>query len=216
MAAARTSFFDWLRTTGHGAYPSLARHAEANDWPVVESLPQAWALIDAAATPDATGKAQLRNEAALAFVSYQSERTPDARLLGLTAFGIGVFLFMAATLGILALAMFDSAWVRDPQMPLLARLSDVAAARGLITFVFTVGVIALALIIVTANVTSGDGDSRNFERSKEILTSLIAIMGTIMGFYFGKADDPPAQPTPTQIEAGAAANANGPPTPAGP
>ena len=194
MSRADDCFFCWLSGLGKAGYPSLSTHAQAAKWPKVQSLVQAWNLIDHA--PDVTkhDKLELKQEAALAFVDFERNRLTTQSSMGLNAFGLGVFLFMAVTLGILALAIFEPFLLGlanqngENGEPLLTRLAKVEVARGLITFVFVVGVIALALIIVTANVTANDGEGQRFERSKEILTSLIAIVGTILGYYFGKGN----------------------------
>ncbi len=199
MAKAK-DFFEWLKQDGAVGYAQLLQHAQVSKWPKTDSLIQAWSLIDQSTSLKAAEKTDLKRDASLAFVEYERSKSGKWTLLGLNGFGFGVFFFVAAIVAILAMAMFEAPWfgvenyTDQTIRPLLTRLADVEAARGLITFVFTVGVIALALIIVTANVTANDGDAVRFERSKEILTSLIAIMGTILGFYFGKADSAPATP----------------------
>lgn len=64
------------------------------------------------------------------------------------------------------------------------QLADMEVARGLITFVIAVGTVAIAVMMaVTAMVT------RDFEKrigvGKEILTLLVGVLGTIVGFYYG-------------------------------
>ncbi|MEM7489153.1 MAG: hypothetical protein AAF390_08510 [Pseudomonadota bacterium] len=194
MSKSTECFFCWLSSDGRTGYADLSAYAQAAKWPKVRSLVQAWTLIDKDAESTQKRKLELKRDAALAFVDFERGRLGTASFLGLNglnAFGVGVFMFMAAILAILALAIFDpfvygfgdSDYV---DIPLLVRLANVDTARGLITFVLVLGVIALALIIVTANVTANDGEAERFERSKEILASLIAIVGTILGFYFGK------------------------------
>lgn len=73
----------------------------------------------------------------------------------------------------------------------LGELANLDAARGLITFVITVGTVAIAIMLsLTAIVT------RDFERrivvGKEILTILVAVLGTIVGFYYGASNKPAA------------------------
>ncbi len=72
----------------------------------------------------------------------------------------------------------------------LGSLQNLEVARGLITFlvVFTTVMIAIILVlyITTSNLTGQDVKDR-FGFGKEILTALIGILGTILGFYFGQS-----------------------------
>ena len=55
--------------------------------------------------------------------------------------------------------------------------------------------VLLALFVITSD--SPDAKER-FAHGKEVLTILIGVFGTILGFYFGKADVP--QTTPNQVQ----------------
>jgi hypothetical protein len=72
----------------------------------------------------------------------------------------------------------------------LASLNNNETARGLITFlvVFTTVSIALILALYTlvSSVTGQDLKDR-FGYGKEVLTALIGILGTILGFYFASS-----------------------------
>lgn len=74
----------------------------------------------------------------------------------------------------------------------LAQLRDISTARGSITFLFSLGTMIIALLLVTSALFSSErgekADERRKERfnqGKEVLTILIGILGTIVGFYFG-------------------------------
>ena len=86
----------------------------------------------------------------------------------------------------------------------MASLNDRNGARGLITFLIAFTTVALAVILVLASIlSSGDDHKQRFEQGREIFTTLIGILGTIVGFYFGStqtaapAATPPAAAAPT-------------------
>jgi hypothetical protein len=73
---------------------------------------------------------------------------------------------------------------------MIESLADENIARGLITFLIACGTILISLIVcVGALLGRGDDAKESFFRAKEILTILVGILGTIVGFYFGSATD---------------------------
>ncbi len=69
----------------------------------------------------------------------------------------------------------------------LGTLAKNEVARGLITFLIamtTVG-IAVILAISTLILPEGDAGDKRFDRGKQVLSVLIGVLGTIVGFYFG-------------------------------
>ena len=60
-------------------------------------------------------------------------------------------------------------------------------ARGLITYLFAVVTIGTAVVLVVSGLTGTESDvhKERFQRGKEILSLLLGVFGTIVGFYFG-------------------------------
>jgi len=75
----------------------------------------------------------------------------------------------------------------------LMSLAEEKVARGLITFLIAITTVGIAIILAVSTVmTSGDdaaGDKR-FDRGKQVLSVMIGVLGTIVGFYFGSAQQP--------------------------
>jgi len=69
----------------------------------------------------------------------------------------------------------------------LEKLKDIEIARGLITYLVAVATVAIATIMAMAAILSGGKDlDKRFAMGKEVLTLLIGVLGTIIGFYYGK------------------------------
>jgi hypothetical protein len=87
-------------------------------------------------------------------------------------------------------------------------ISDVAFARGLITLLFSVGTIAVAVVLTFAALFQNHDDAKErFDRGKQVLGILIGILGTIVGFYFGSLSPDAERPliqsvSPTELTAG--------------
>lgn len=71
----------------------------------------------------------------------------------------------------------------------LEKFRDVSFARGVITFIFSLGVIGIAIILTVFAFVTDDRSKDAFFRAKEIFTILVGILGTIVGFYFGTTTD---------------------------
>jgi hypothetical protein len=94
----------------------------------------------------------------------------------------------------------------------LEAMGRVEYARGLITYLFAVVTIGTAVLLIVFALTRGTDPVHQdqFDRGKEILSLLLGVFGTIVGFYFGSevakgGEVPlrvatirmvPAQPTP--------------------
>jgi hypothetical protein len=91
---------------------------------------------------------------------------------------------------------------------LLERLASQDIARGVITFLIAVTAAALFIIMAVSTIvdSGGPNPAERFDRGKQILTMLVGILGTIVGFYMAPASHvtpPPSQAT-TNSSQGAA------------
>lgn len=92
----------------------------------------------------------------------------------LLSLGIGAFVFIGAQI--------------SGKTNILVAIASVEVARGLITFLIAFITIVIALILAVTPFTSKEQDYKErFALSKEVLTTLIGVLGTIVGFYFGSA-----------------------------
>jgi hypothetical protein len=83
----------------------------------------------------------------------------------------------------------------------LAHMGQVEFARGLITYLFAVVTIGTAVVLVVSALTADEtpANERRFERGKEILSLLLGVFGTIVGFYFGSEVGAKGQATETIV-----------------
>jgi PASTA domain-containing protein/putative Ig domain-containing protein len=74
---------------------------------------------------------------------------------------------------------------------LLNNLANKEVARGLITFLIAITTVGIAVILAISTIVVGGGvdDDKRFDRGKQVLTMLIGVLGTIVGFYFGSATE---------------------------
>jgi hypothetical protein len=89
----------------------------------------------------------------------------------------------AGVLGFIAFGLFY------PKSGLLQSLAEQGVARGLITFLIAITTVGIAIMLVLSTIVSeetADAEKR-FDNGKQVLTALIGVLGTIVGFYFGAA-----------------------------
>lgn len=74
---------------------------------------------------------------------------------------------------------------------LLEILSKQDHARGLITFLVALTTVVIGVILALSTIALEDSpeNDKRFDRGKQIFSILIGVLGTIIGFYFGRADD---------------------------
>jgi hypothetical protein len=76
---------------------------------------------------------------------------------------------------------------------------DISYARSLITVVFTIGTMTIALCLFSARWMSRSADApERFQNAREVLTILVGIMGTVIGWYFAQDDEPKADRARTE------------------
>ncbi|WHZ25427.1 MAG: hypothetical protein OJF51_000222 [Nitrospira sp.] len=105
-------------------------------------------------------------------------------------------IFTAATFVLIIASIF---WPFTPfssgsQATLLRELAVTEVARGLITFLVAVTTVGIALILTVFMVVTENRDADGkFGKAKEVLSTLIGVLGTIVGFYFGSTTIPTQQ-----------------------
>jgi hypothetical protein len=79
----------------------------------------------------------------------------------------------------------------------LDKMSDPSQARGLITFMFSFSTISIVVLVVVALFWLEYSEFKErFDYAKDVITILIGVLGTILGFYFGSlAHEPNNQAT---------------------
>jgi hypothetical protein len=90
--------------------------------------------------------------------------------------------------------------ITEKDQKFLTNLANKEVARGLITFLVALATVGIAIILAisTLVLTEGDAGDKRFDRGKQVLSVLVGILGTIVGFYFGAETASPKQPTPTE------------------
>jgi hypothetical protein len=117
------------------------------------------------------------------------EPTGDRRSFWLTAIQYAFFALIG--LGILVFIVTSL----SGKTTILGSIERIEVARGLITFLIAVATVAIAIILALAAILSGGQEYKErFALGKEILTILIGVLGTIVGFYFGSSVKPQTEP----------------------
>lgn len=186
-----SEFYEWLTGQQHDDenIRDLAKLAKdkADTWNAVSTEAEAKKGVEEDTTLPAADK--LKYEAAVTnawaqFSKGAGQHVPDTFRQRMTLHAVQnapVYVIgglALATVSILVFAIVDNDF--------LTRLANRDVARGLITFFFALGTVAVAIILVAAAFTSdGQGLKERFDMGKQVLTALIGIFGTIVGFYFG-------------------------------
>lgn len=89
-------------------------------------------------------------------------------------------------LGGIFLAIYVGLYQADGKF--LYSLREIEVSRGLITFVVAVATVSIALVLAVYAMASNEKAAELKERfsyAKDVLATLVGILGTILGFYFG-------------------------------
>ena len=108
-------------------------------------------------------------------------------------------------LGLLVLCAIVYA-ITQTNQTFLGKLANPKVARGLITLLIAITTVGIAIILAVSTLVLSEGDEgdKRFDRGKQVLTTLIGVLGTIVGFYFGSANDStPQKPLTEQTDTAA-------------
>ena len=92
--------------------------------------------------------------------------------------------------GVIALAMLGIiGWGLSGKQGFLDSLKDIPVTRGLITFLIAITTMGIAIMLAISTIfgTGGPDEDKRFDRGKQVLSVLIGLLGTIVGFYFGSS-----------------------------
>lgn len=203
------SFVQWLKTTQHTdpGVQKLAEKARTEHWDDSLSREDTIRLINSSPTLSNDEKVRLTSS----LIDIKADSSGETKtwwqnvldFLGSNAQMFVVFVLAFAILGSLIFVIVSATFRQN--------LAEIEISRGIITFFFGLGTVGVALILVTAAFTSErdkDDIKERFDMGKQVLTTLIGIFGTIVGFYFGtEVSNRPPPPDTAQVEAASAPTA---------
>lgn len=140
------------------------------------------------ATADAAAKEAADKAAAEAQKRDQTSSAEKNKIF--TWLTVGQYVVLGA-MGLIIVFYLFSGLLGENTGPFLFALSKPEVARGVITFLVAAGTVSLAVLLVMAAIMSSGSQQmgERFAFGKEVLTLLIGILGTIVGFYYGSAKE---------------------------
>lgn len=75
----------------------------------------------------------------------------------------------------------------------LLQIQETAVSRGLITFLVAIVTVSIALVLAIWVLVSSEKAEElktRFSYAKDVLATLVGILGTVLGFYFGSSEKP--------------------------
>jgi hypothetical protein len=181
-------FGPWLRARTEPELQELKAFAETQgaNWPYESNSLQPY--IDRVNAALTAGQLQQNNATALlaalgqASERWKNLRARERRWSWPTAGGLALFTFGVAAALFVYYGVSNTTFIQT--------MERTEGARGLITFFFSFTTMAVVLLVVISTfwIDAAEVEAR-FSKAKDVLTVLIGVLGTIMGFYFGTAAD---------------------------
>ncbi len=81
-------------------------------------------------------------------------------------------------------------YVAQETRSFVEQMAEPATARGVITLLFSMGTIWIAIQLMSNNSRM---EKEHFDRGKDVLTILVGLLGTVFGFYFGSLSEQHSQ-----------------------
>ncbi|HEX2256214.1 MAG TPA: hypothetical protein VHG92_05840 [Afifellaceae bacterium] len=188
------SFGIWLwQNRDQGSDVQRLRRAAAElgpDWPIqsTERTDYETSVTKAKQDPERT---ELIEALGRVWPTYEAENARTTKPEGQASLGSRL-LDYASNIGVWGVALGGLLLIvllfKSFDLDFLKTIADVEAARGLITFLFAVVTVGIAVVVVLAVLLSNATNeelAERFQRGKDVLTILIGVFGAILGFYFG-------------------------------
>jgi hypothetical protein len=202
-------FASWLRGQATADPDTVALRAFAEpraDWPWWTNNLSDYIAVIRVANP--ANKDDLISTVSVNYGRWQGQTQPQGLLATLTSH-LGAMLL--ALFGIVvAAAIIYGLFINQHFFLLMASVNQ---ARGLITFLFAFCTIAIILLVaITTFWMPKDEVQIRFDKAKDLLTILIGVLGTILGFYFGTVtSDRQTAIAPSALQTGASTATTTPP-----
>jgi hypothetical protein len=182
------NFATWLKNLDSTQSPDVKQlqdfSAANQGWPTGDNVADYVRVISQHA-PDAGARDQMLSTLAQKYADWSVAQKPKIENFRQFLMEHSTSLLLAAFGVVLALILTWGVFRPD----FLRGLATPATARGLIAFLFSFTTIALFILIAIAIFWMGATDLKDrFDRAKDLLTLMIGIFGTILGFYFGSAN----------------------------
>jgi hypothetical protein len=182
------SFGAWIRASQDSDSEPLRDFAASKPaWPADSDDLGKYAEFILQNETDQDKRSQLLSLLALEYGAWRSPARTSRQLLGENFGPILLAIFGAIVALILVVGIFSR------QYSFIELIAKADQARGLITFLFSFTTIAIFILIAITTfwMKSTEVEAR-FNKAKDLLTLMIGIFGTILGFYYGSLANTPS------------------------